>query len=463
MTAPWPPPLCSAPLNEDFPSLFRRYRDAFRIAWQQARGYQLEEWQEELLCAITELRPDGRLRWRQVLVSLGRQNGKTEIAAALGLLFLLWKATALVIGIASSADQARLVYDRAMQVIRGNPSLAKKYQKLTETRGIKSKAGGAYEMKAAKSAALQGIPIDLGIVDEVHLLKMSLWTDLVNGTGGRPDCLVVGITTAGDDSSVLLKHLYEVESESVGKFIWHAPEARVPDDDVTLLEYLRAANPAVASGRVDERIVLEDVRSMPEEDVIRYRLNRFVSGASGFMPASLWAKCEREPGEVFPEVSRPVFAVDRTPSWSAATITVSKKVGDVIWTEIVASIPNPTSESLKRVCDVIASRKTGDWVLDGYLLPDLAEHFKKRGRSVRIARLGDAMAASALLYRYASSRKLKHAGDPLLRLQVPGAGRKNVREGFRIIAGNGEIDAVMATAYGVWACEVQKENPVAIR
>lgn len=464
MTAPWPPPRCSAPLSEDFPSLFGKYREIFRIAWQQARGYQLEGWQEDLLCAITELRPDGRLRWRQVLVSLGRQNGKTEIAAALGLLFLLWKATALVIGIASSADQARLVYDRAMQVIRGNPSLANKYQKLTETRGIKSKAGGAYEMKAAKSAALQGIPIDLGIVDEVHLLKMSLWTDLVNGAGGRPDCLVVGITTAGDDSSVLLKHLYEVESETVGKFIWEAPEARVPDDDETLLEYLRAANPAVASGRIDERIVLEDVRSMPEEDVVRYRLNRFVSGSDGFISGDKWMACKAPAGFAWPIAKNVVFSVDVTRTWDGASIVATYKDDAKTYSELVWTMPNPRLSNIEAECDRLARKNPGAaWVLDGYVLKELANTMRTKRRNVRVTTQADVCSASALLYRKTAKRELMHDGSALLRAQMPAAGRKGIGDGFRIIGKGLQIDAVMATALGVWGVETVKPKSSPIR
>ena len=197
----WPPARCTGPLGEDFPSALDPLLPVLEIAWRQAFGYDLEHWQIELLRAILEVFPEGhkragQLRFRQVIVSLGRQNGKTEIAAALGLWQLLRKAGALVIGIASSAEQARLVYDRAMKVISRNPALAKRFDALTDTRGIRAKDGGKYEIKAAKSAALQGLPIDLGIVDEVHLLKGALWNDLINGTGGRPDCLVVGITTS---------------------------------------------------------------------------------------------------------------------------------------------------------------------------------------------------------------------------------------------------------------------------
>lgn len=456
--APWPPTRFSEPLSEDFASVFAKYRVVFRIAWRQAFGYELEAWQESLLCAITELRPDGHLRWRQVFVSLGRQNGKTEIGAALGLLFMLWKASPLVIGIASSAEQARLVYDRVMAVILRNPELAAQFERITDTRGIKAKDGGKYELKASKTAALQGLPIDLGVVDEVHLIKQALWTDLVNGTGGRLDCLVVGITTAGDDSSVLLKHLYQVESQTVGKFIWEAPESVVSDDDETLIEHLMAANPALASGRVDPQIVLGDVRSMPMEDAIRYRLNRFVSGSEGFISGAMWMACRRGVGEVFPDVAgqHVVFAVDRSPGWEGASITATVKVGGVVWSDLVWSRPHVQLADIEAACDVLARKYRGTWVMDRYPLKDLAERMKAKGRSVRVTTLADVCSASALLYRALASKTLKHDGASLLRVQVPACGRKNVGDGFRIVGKGEHIDAVVATALGVWGVEMLK-------
>lgn len=466
--APWPPTRYTPPLSEDFPSVFGQLRDVFRLAWKMAYGYALEEWQEETLCAITEIDPTTRhLRFRQVLISLGRQNGKTELAAALGLLFLLWKRSPYLVGIASSAEQARLVYDRTMQVIRST-SLSKRFDRLTDTRGIRTKTGGRYEIKATKSAALQGIPVDGALADEVHLLRLTLWSDLVNGTGGRPDCLVAGITTAGDDDSELLLHLYSLAdagtTASFGYFIWEAPEARVPKDDETLGEYLKAANPSIASGRIDLATVIEDVRSMPESDVIRYRLNRFVSRSNVFIGAGAWAAATWGESEAFPREVRPVFGIDRTPEWGHASIVAAAQVDGVIWTQVVASIPQPTLERIATACVGLAKWSPLAFSMDGYQLRDLGVELKKRGLPVRIESQGGLMNSSALLYSKLNQGKLKHRGDPLLSVQIPRTVRRNVGEGYRISRQDSsvEIDAVVATALAVYAAEVEQDTPLAV-
>jgi len=382
--AAWPPARYTAPLGPDFKSGLDPLLPVFKIAWRAARGYELECWQVELLRAILELFPDGHprageLRYRQVIVSLGRQNGKTEIAAALGLFQLLQKAGALVIGIASSAEQARLVYDRTMDVIRKNPALAKRFDALTDTRGIRALDGGKYEIKAAKSAALQGLPIDLGIVDEVHLLKGALWNDLINGTGGRPDCLVVGITTAGDSGSELLTDLYALAATAIeddasrfGAFIWEAPESRIPEDDETLGRYLAMANPSIASGRIDLDNVISDVRAMPEPDAIRYRLNRFLtSSTAAFMSLADW-QARTRPAQYEWPTGPLVFTFDRTPEWSYATVTASVRAPDgKIHTEVVASLNHPTLETLVDVAVKLWAHGPAMFAMDGYALKQL--------------------------------------------------------------------------------------------
>lgn len=456
----WPPTRFSPPLTPDHDSLWRRFQPVFRIAWRAALGHSLDEWQEQLLHAVTELRPDGRLRYRQVLVSLARQNGKSSLAAALGLLVMLSKSPALVIGIASSAEQARIVYDRVIQVVRHNPALAARFDALTDTRGIRAKDGGRYEIKASRSAALQGLPIDLGLVDEVHLLKSSLWSDLLSGTGGRPDCFVVGITTAGDDDSELLKHLYELADtgeggDSFGHFIYEAPEARVPEDDETLAAYLAAANPAIACGRIDVDVVIQDVRAMPAPDVVRYRLNRFVAAKASFIDQGAWIATGRGEDETFP-AGRVVVAIDRTPDWGFATVAVAIKDGSKTWTEVAASVVQPTLEQLVQVCLDLARHSPALFIMDGYALRDLGTELKKRGLNVRIANQGDVISASGLLYAKIAQRRLRHANDALLAQQIPRTVRKNVGESFRISRADSsvEIDAVLATALAVYAAEM---------
>ena len=448
------------PLREDFTADIDRYLPKLEIAWRGSMGYWLDEWQIELVRRITELRDDGTLRWRACLVSVARQSGKTELVSLLGCWALLRKENQINIGIASQVDQARILYERIQVIINGTPGLKQLMSKLTDTRGIRTTHGSRYEIKAAKASTLQGIPVSVAVVDEVHLVDDSSWTSLVSGQGSRADSIVIGITTAGDQNSALLKRLYENaekaiagESSRFGAWIWEAEESIVPTDDAELLRLLKQANPALASGRIDPDIMIDDVRSLPDEDIIRYRLNRFVhSNDHTFIPMSLWWSCERPREDTFP-TGNPYFSIDKTRDGDWCTIAAAVLVDDVVHTEIVATFARPTTTRLIAVCQQLLKHAPAGFVVDGLYMKDLAKEMEMRGFRVSVFNLGDIVRASSTLYNRLKHGTLKHAGDPILTYQIPRTVRKNVQENFRIsrVDSSVEIDAVMSTAIAVHA------------
>lgn len=458
------------PLTEDYRADIDRYLPAFEYAWTVANGkqFRFDPWQKELLRRVTELLPDGELRWRSCLISCPRQVGKTEVISAIGLWALLRKPNQFNIGIASQADQARILYDRLQRIIAANPVLKSMMTKLTDTRGIRTTEGTRYEIRAAKASTLQGIPISIGIVDEVHLVDDAAWSALVAGQGARPDSMLVGITTAGDENSALLARLYDNANKAIageldrfGAWIWEASEAYVPKDDDELMALLIEANPALQDGRIDPKLVLADARSLPDDDIIRYRLNRFIkSSANTFIPFSMWQKNERKLDEQFP-AGQVVFGIDRTPGWEHATVAAAILVDGIIHTELVASIVKPTLEKLVNVAIQLHKHSPRAIIMDGLMLRDLHNELKMRGVPTEIATLADIVTASSTFYARLARETLKHAPDPLLSVQIPRTVRKSVQNGFMVSRRDSsvEIDAVMSTLVACHAAETLK--PVA--
>lgn len=474
--------ICTEPLSPDYPSDADWLLPIVELAWKTADDpdFTLDEWQADLIRRILEVYPEGHarageLRYRQVVCSMGRQNGKSVIGAILGLYGLLRAPGQLVIGIASSAEQARILYERTMHVIRSNKSLADRFDKLTDTRGIRAKDGGKYEIKAARSGALQGLPLNVGLCDELHIMPSALWSDMVNGTAAKSNGVVVGITTAGDENSELLKQLYEVGHKAVagdstlerfGFFLWEASDAKVPTDDETLAQYLKEANPALAAGRLDMATVISDVRSMPEIDVVRYRLNRFVAGSSVFITPTMWQKCARPHGAKMPQTDeRPVFTIDRTPDWGYASIVVAVKDEDgITHTELVASIVKPTLEQLVHICLQLSQYSPQTFGVEGYALRDLGQELKRRGMPVTILTNSDIVNASSLTYSLIAQQKIRHSDDPLLAVQFPRTVRKNIGDSFRISRRDSsvEIDAVLATTYAIYLSQTRLQQSVQV-
>lgn len=461
------PAIYTKPLSDDFPSDGEKLAELVRVAWkspEQPDGLELDEWQAWLLRHILERYPEGHerageLRYRQVVVSLGRQNGKSLLAAIMGVYGLLihQSSGASVISLASSIDQARIIYNRVLFVIQSNPFLSKRFKKASESRGIVTADGtGRYDVKPAKEGALQGIPISLCLFDELHLAKEGMWTAAVLGTAQRRDGIVIGITTAGDQNSETLIDLYQKGQKAAGGdpslerfgfFVWEAPKhAKVTDPDA-----LKAANPSIGAGRLQLETVLTDLETLPEREARRYRLNQFVSGVSeSWIPGDTFRKAG---GQVKPPQEGGVFAVDISRNWEHGTIAYANTVDDEQHTELVQSFVNPNEAQLYNSLVSYFTKFTPRAIaLDDRALPNLGKRLKMAGIPVWQLWTKEMSAACSEVYAMFATGKVKHNNDPLLIKQSPNGIAKYSGETWFISRKEslGDIDALMATVMALY-------------
>lgn len=450
------------PLPDGLP----RHSDGYKLIqlvekhWTTETGdrLRLDTWQARLLIRILETDAEGNLRFRQVLLSIGRQNGKSVLGAVLALYGLIHlKKGANVVGLATSVEQANLIYGRVRHSINNSKALGGLFT-ATGTRGIRStKTAATYVCKPAKSDALQGIPVNLALLDEGHLLDQQLYDDIVNGQRAQDVALLVLITTAGDDNSLLLKRLYADADghiqfpAKVGVFIYEGVEGAAVDDAHSILR----ANPAIACGRVDLETVLSDVKSQPAHSVTRYLHNLFVSSSNPFVTVEQWLACA---GTGITEDKNIVFGFDVAPKWKYATVTAARKRDDgVIETEVVATFNNPTLEDLQSLADQI-KRPGCSYVMDSRSLRDLMTYLKDKGREVHDLNGGGYLRATSMAYSLIVEGRVSHNRDAVLSIQVPYAQTKNVSDGFRLVAGSTEIDAVCSTMWSIYIAATKREK-----
>lgn len=461
------PAIYTQPLSEDFPTDGDKLIELVKVAWKSPElpdGLQLDEWQEWLLRHLLERFPEGhpnagQLRYRQAVVSMGRQNGKSLLAAIIGVYGMLMhqRSGASVISLASSIDQARIIYNRVLFVIQSNNFLSKRFKKASESRGIVTADGtGRYDVKPAKEGALQGIPISLCLFDELHLAKKGMWSAAVLGTAQREDGIVIGITTAGDQNSETLLDLYktgqsaasgDTELERFGFFCWEAPQhAKVDDPDA-----LKAANPSISAGRLSLDNVLSDLKTIPEHEARRYRLNQFISGtASSWIPSDTFRKA----GD---KLSIPqdggVFAVDISKNWEHATIAFANQVGDQHHTELVRTFVQPNETQLFNALVELHHRYAPRAIaLDDRGLTNLGKRLKMAGFPVWQLWTKEISAACSVVYSMLANGEAKHNNDPLLIVQSPRGIAKYSGESWFISRKEslGEIDALMATVMALY-------------
>lgn len=461
------PAIYTQPLSQDFPTDGDKLIELVKVAWKSPElpeGLELDEWQEWLLRHLLERYPEGhanagQLRYRQAVVSMGRQNGKSLLAAIIGVYGMLMhqKSGASVISLASSIDQARIIYNRVLFVIQSNQFLSKRFKKASESRGIVTADGtGRYDVKPAKEGALQGIPISLCLFDELHLAKKGMWSAAVLGTAQREDGIVIGITTAGDQNSETLLDLYKTgqsaasgdsELERFGFFCWEAPQhAKVDDPDA-----LKAANPSISAGRLSLDNVLSDLKTIPEHEARRYRLNQFISGtASSWIPSDTFRKA----GD---KLSIPqqggVFAVDISKNWEHATIAFANQVGEEHHTELVRTFVQPNETQLFNALVELHHRYAPRAIaLDDRGLTNLGKRLKMAGFPVWQLWTKEISSACSVVYSMFANGEAKHNNDPLLIVQSPRGIAKYSGESWFISRKEslGEIDALMATVMALY-------------
>lgn len=469
----WLPNHYTVPLSEDFPSdgdkIINIAQALWRLPEKNDEILQLTDWQKWLIRAALERYPDdyhepekaGRLRYKQVVISMPRKNGKSLLGALFALYgMLLHEPAPEVISVAASADQAKIVYRRLKHQVDSSELLAHFFSKSTEHRGLWTADGtGIYKVIAAKSATAQGLHPSLVVFDELHVANEDVWTAMALGSATRPDGLVIGITTAGDDTSTLLKNLYERGSKAIegqedmerfGFFCWEAPKGCALDDE----ESVRMANPQLASGILSWEAVKNELATMPEPDARRYRLNQFISSMNAWIPVGAWFQCpEGRP------VNPQVFAIERTSGWEYCSIVTAELQEDgKVATELVASFNNTNIDEVMKACGILA--KYGKpFIMDGATLNDLGQNMKQKGMRVQITSIKDLIHASNNAYSKIIKKELIHPKDEIVSLQMQRAVRKNSGESWRIARKDSgtEIDAAIATVLAIWFVETQKK------
>lgn len=388
-----------------------------------------------------------------------RKNGKSLLGALFALYgMLLHEPAPEVISVAASADQAKIVYRRLKHQVDSSELLGHFFTRSTEHRGLYTKdEQGIYKVIGANVATAQGLHPSMVVFDELHVAKEDVWTAMSLGSATRPDGIVIGITTAGDDTSELLKNLYtrghgaiegQEDLERFGFFCWEAPKGCRLDDE----EAVRMANPQLASGILDWEAVKNELATMPLPDARRYRLNQFVSSMNAWIPVGAWVNLP---------TGRPntpqVFAIDRTSGWEFCSIVTAELLenGNTA-TELVASFNNTNIDEVVAACMKLA--KYGKpFIMDSNVLDDLGAALKQKGLRVQFTSNKDLILASNNAYSRITNKEVIHPKDDIVSMQMQRAVRKNSGESWRIARKDSgtDIDAAVATVLAIWFVETQ--------
>ena len=187
---------------------------------EQILEIDLYPWQRWLLIHALELLRDNTFRFRNVVVLVARQNGKSTLSQVLALWFMYVYGFELVIGTAQDLDVAEEIWQGAVDYVEESPDLLEQWQRTVKVNGQKSlelKTGQRYKVKAANRRAGRGLSGDLILLDELREHQSwDSWAAVTKTTMARAEAQVWALSNAGDASSIVLRYLRKMAHAAIG-------------------------------------------------------------------------------------------------------------------------------------------------------------------------------------------------------------------------------------------------------
>lgn len=272
------------------------------------RPFRLRPWQREIIEAIYRTDAKGRRIVRQVLVTIPRKNGKTQLAAALALCHLAGPEACprgQTYSAAADRGQAAIIYREMLAMVRADAELAQRvinrdYNKSMED----AETGSTYLALSSDARKAHGLSASFVVCDELAQWHgRDLYDNLATGTGAHDEPLLVVISTKSHDPNAVMSELVrygeqvrdgEIEDPAFLPIIYAAGEKADPWDEATW----HASNPALGDFRSMEefRVAAEQAKRLPaREPAFRLLyLNQPIDAASRFLNAPDWRACAAE-------------------------------------------------------------------------------------------------------------------------------------------------------------------------
>lgn len=258
--------------------------------WQKTDIENIWGWRREV---------DGTRLYRRVFKAIPRKNGKTTEAAGIGLALQVadGEPGAEVYSIAGNKDQARIVFDEALNMVSQSPNLSAGIEPL-KTSLYCPKLRSVFRPLAGKSGTQHGLNPHGVIGDEVHAWKgRDQFDTMATALGARRQPLEYYITTAGDDLTSVCWELWDYAIK-VRDGVIEDPEflpiiyAADRDDDWTDPAIWAKANPNLGvSIKLDYiRARCEQAqRIVTQENAFRrLHLNQWTEQATRWLPMRDW-------------------------------------------------------------------------------------------------------------------------------------------------------------------------------
>lgn len=362
----------------EFALSFFRFLRHSKGEWRGSE-FKLEPWQQFIVAQVFGWkRADGARRFRTVYIEVPRKNGKSQLAAAIGLLLLVAdkEPGAEVYSVATKLDQARIVWSEASRMTKSSPALAQRVKAWKTSLTVESTAS-TFAPLGADHSTLDGLNTHGVLVDEVHAHRAPDLLDVMEtSTGARRQPLVWMITTAGHSRTSVCwaQHSYltrvlerSVADDTYFGIIYALDEG----DDWRHKKVWRKANPnwgvSVKPDDLERKAVKARQIVAQQNNFRRLHLNEWTEQESRWLDQAVWSACGTSaPEDLAGRVCYAALDLSSVRDYSAlALVFPPEQEGEK--TRVLCELFIPRERLLER------SRAEGvpvlAWVEEGWLTP----------------------------------------------------------------------------------------------
>jgi phage terminase large subunit-like protein len=282
----------------------------------------LRGFQKDFVRDVYRTVEDGRRPVRTAVLSVGRRNGKTQLAAALALAHLCGPEQEMrgeVYSAANDRQQAGRIFAEMTALVQRHEYLNARCNIATHMKTITDLETGSVYMALSREAKTKlGLSPSMCVVDELGSAEgRELFDALNTAQGSRENPLMLIISTqAAEDiapMSQLVDYGLRVKAREIADPTFHLSLYTAPiDDDPWDKATWKKANPALDDFRSLEDVArqAQQAQRLPSlENAFRnYILNQRVAAEVRFMERTAWKACGKKPE--IPDGARVYAALD---------------------------------------------------------------------------------------------------------------------------------------------------------
>ena len=435
------------------------------IDFAEMIGEPLLPWQQWAVIHALELNPDGTYRFRTVLILVARQNGKSLLKRIVTLWRMYMDGAKRIIGVAQDLSLARDQWQMCQDTIHACPDLEEEWEGVRNVNGDEMFwAGGCrYAIKAATGKAGRGGSNDEVNIDELREQRdWKTWAAVSKTTSARSKAQTWAMSNAGDDNSVVLNQLQDVATAGTDPSLclleWSAPLGCSLDD----VSGWQQANPGLGY-TVSEAAIRSALATDPPNVFRTEVLCQRVDQLDGAIDFTAWQACADATGTMDSLRGRVAACFDAAPDGQHFTLAVGVKLDDgrprvelVRDWSTTAAVRAELPALLERIEPLAFGWFPGGPAAElATTLRPLALKYNRhpgKRQDGEFPENGE-ISGSAVsevcqeLSGLARARGIVHAGQDLLDMQIRGASKLFVGDGWRFTRrGEGHCDSAYAVA-----------------